>query len=280
MKKTILLILLSSFVTLIITLFLFELKAQKDQLQGDKIEVVNSEILRQTRQLLVNLPKDYDANPDKHYPVLFALDATSHDHDIVNAASVLSAAKVLSDFIIVGIVNENRNVDLTPHYIRKDAESSEMGGGDAFLEFLEKEAIPFIEKNYRTNNYRMISGNSRAGLFAFYSLLENPKLFDAYFCYSPAFWRDEQVIVEKTKAFLTRQNELNEFLYLSLGTAENTKMKDGFDTMVNLLKAKNPAGIRTFHSYTKHANHATNAFYSIPLALKTWDENRGQQPVN
>jgi len=222
----------------------------------------------------VNLPKDYDINLDNRYPILIALDATSHDHDVINAANILNSAELLTDLIIISIINKDRKVDLTPNYMMREENPSEMGQGENFLKFIEKEVIPLIEKKYRTTKYRMISGNSRAGLFAFYTMLEKPGLFDAYFCYSPSFWRNENIIVEKAASFLNQENELNEFLYLSLGSEENDKMKSGFEAMLKVLDMHNSSGIKTFSNYTSNANHGTNAFYSIPYALRIWNEKR------
>ncbi len=63
-----------------------------------------------------------------------------------------------------------------------------MGGGDKFLAFLKNEAIPLIEKTYRTAPYRMLAGHSRGGLLVAYSLLAEPDLFHARFAHSPALW--------------------------------------------------------------------------------------------
>lgn len=214
MKKAILLIFLSSVVTLIITLIVFEVKAQQDQLRADKVEKIDSEILSESRKLLVHLPKDYDSNLDKRYPVLFALDATSHDQDVLNAANVLCSAELLTQMIIVGIINKDRKKDLTPNYIMKEDDPSKIGDGMAFLEFLAKEAIPFFDQHL----------------------------------------------------------DLNRFLYLSLGTEENDKMKMGFEAMINLIEKKDSTGLNAHYFYTQNADHGTNAYYSIPLALRIWNE--------
>ena len=264
--------LLAVFATLIITFSLLEINAQKNQLRADKIEEFHSNILKESRRLLVNLPKDYHSKLDKSYPVLFALDATSHDQHVLNAKNVLCSAGLLTDVIVVGIVNEDRKTDLTPNYIMKDDDPTKLGHGDVFLEFLEKEAIPLIEKNYRTTKYRMISGNSRSGLFAFFAMLEKPYLFEAYFCYSPAFWRNGNLIVKKAEAFFDQNKQLDKFLYLSLGSDENEKMKSGFDSMVNAIKKKDPVGMSMFFNYTENADHGSNAYYSIPRALKIWND--------
>ncbi len=274
MKRTILITLLAVIVTLIATLTAFEIQAQRDQLSADETENIDSKILNGSRKLLVHLPKSYSSDQDKNYPVLYALDATSHDRDVLNAATVLNLAGVLPEVIVVGIVNENRNLDLTPNYIMVGEDPSELGGGDAFLDFLKKEAIPLMEKKYRTSGYRMLSGKSRAGLFTLFAMLEEPNLFNAYFCYSPAFWRNENLIVDKAKTFLAQARQLDQFLYMSLGDQENDKMKMGFDEMVKILEKNDTTDLKFFYHYTANANHQSNAYYSIPPALRKWNDER------
>jgi len=273
MKKLIIVTLITVLITSITLLTIFEIQAQKAQLDADSTEIINSKILGQKRKLLVHLPRDYFKSKNKKYPVLYALDATSHDQDILTASTVLNLAGQIPELIIIGVVNENRKNDLTPHYMPKGEESSNLGNGVDFMSFLENEAIPLIDKNYRTTNYRMISGNSRAGLFTFYCMLENPALFNAYFCYSPAFWRDNNVIARKLEKFL-KEDTTNSFLYLSIGQNENEKMKKGFDKVIEILKLSDSTKSHIYHEYTQNANHGTNAFYSIPRALTIWNEKR------
>lgn len=272
MKKTVLIILISIILTTVAILSILEIKAQRDQLRADEVEIINSKILNESRKLLVHLPKDYNVNTNKRYPVLYALDATSHDKVILNSTHVLSSAKLLPDLIIVGIVNTDRKKDLTPHYINQDDQDSELGKGNLFLNFLENEVIPMIDENYRTTEYKMISGNSRGGLFSFYAMIEKPNLFDAYFCYSPAFWRSENIIAKKFEESLIKKKLTNEFIYLSLGSLENEKMKKGFDEVIEILNKKDSIGFKAFYDFTENANHGTNAYYSIPNALKIWSE--------
>jgi predicted alpha/beta superfamily hydrolase len=271
MKKILLAIFITGILSVLGTLIFFEIKAQRDQLEASSIQIIKSKILGEHRKLLIHLPKGYSKNIDIKYPVIYALDATSHDKDILNASTILSLAGFNPELIIVGIVNENRNLDLTPHYLPQEKESTELGRGNKFLDFLEKEAIPVINKNYRTSDYKMLSGNSRAGLFTFYSMLEKPNYFDAYFCYSPSFWKGENKISEKLQESMIN-GELKNFIYLSIGEDENEKMISGFDKVANIFDQSDIQNAKIYFEYTKNASHGNNAFYSIPGALRIWNK--------
>jgi len=270
MKKLLISSILTGLFSVIIVLIIFECNAQREQLNADHVDVFHSSNLDEERTLLVHLPLDYH-NTDAHFPVIYALDATSHDQDVLRACTILRLAHHFPDVIIVGVVNEDRNKDLTPHYIPVKDDSDALGNGQRFLAFIKDEVIPFINARYRSSGYNMLSGHSRAGLFSFYAMLEEPELFDAHFCYSPAFFRGDQIIAQKLEQFLAT-NKTEPFVFMSLGEEENAKMKNGFDQIVRMLNLNDSSAARFHHEYTPHAHHGTNAFYSIPKALSIWND--------
>ncbi len=268
MKKTLLTILITMIVTAIGVLTIFEIIAQMDQLEADVQEDIDSSILGEKRKLLIHLPSEYD--PTQNYPVMYVLDGTNQDFRIARIAEILNRAEIVQDMIIVGIPNTDRNRDLTPHYILQDTDGEAFGKGDDFLSFLTDEVIPFIESKYPVNQYRMLAGHSRGGLFTYYAYLEQPEIFDALFCFSPALWRDESIILEKTQTFYTSIRKENPFIFMSLGTEENDKMMKAYNAMTNILDDKMIKNV--VHIYTPEANHGNNLFYSTPIALKNWNE--------
>jgi len=241
--------------------------------QGPIRSVIPSAILKEDRTAIVHLPASYHSAGDKRYPVMYVLDGTSQDGPAATALAALAVSGEAPEAIVVGIPNTsgNRSRDYTPPFMRVDPDvaDSKKGGGDQFLLFVEKELIPFIDKQYRTANYRTISGNSRGGLLAMYSLLEKPELFQARFCYSSPFHREENLIVNRTREFLARNGSRKSFLYLTVGADETDKMKAGCESMKSLLQQQTNS-ITWFLEYTPKAVHADNAYLSIPGALKKW----------
>lgn len=72
MKKIIITIIISILFTVSLLFIFMEVKAQRDQLRGGVIEEIDSKILKESRTLLVHLPKDYDLNTAKNHPILIA----------------------------------------------------------------------------------------------------------------------------------------------------------------------------------------------------------------
>lgn len=268
MKKTLLTVLITMVIMMIAGVALLEVIDQMDQQNADVQEEINSDILGEQRTLLIHLPSEYD--PSQKYPVMYVLDGTSQDFRMASIVETLNRAEVVQAMIIVGIPNTDRNRDLTPHYILQDTDGEIFGEGDQFLSFITDEVIPFIESKYPVSQHRMLAGHSRAGLFTFYAYLEQPAVFDALFCFSPAFWRDDSIILEKAEAFYSSIRKESPFIFLSLGTEENDKMRKAYAAMTNFLDGKVIENV--VHTYTPEANHGNNLFYSSPIALKKWGE--------
>jgi len=141
---------------------------------------IYSNVLHEERILLISLPEDYGKS-DKTYPVLFKLDG-----DKENFLQAFSAAFYLFDMtdnapdpIIIGIENTDRNRDMLPDQ-----------KANYFIQFIHTELIPFVDRNYRTNGFRILCGQSLSSLFALYSFLEQPDIFDAYILGSFGFYKE------------------------------------------------------------------------------------------
>jgi predicted alpha/beta superfamily hydrolase len=103
-----------------------------------------------------------------------------------------------------------------------------------------------------------------------YSLLHKPGLFQARFCFSPAFWRDDNMIVSKAADFLSAKDTLHTFIYMSMGEKEVDKMKNGFDSMTRVFKEKAPIELVWCSEYTAHADHQENAQISASIGIGRW----------
>ena len=236
---------------------------------------IHSNILNEEREVIIHLPINYDQK--KKYPVMYVLDGSSQDKHIAGKFDILSSAGYVPETIVVGIPNvsgKGRQRDYTPPYMKMDIDEkdSPLGGGDQFLSFMEKELFTYIEKNYSVSEIRSLAGNSRGGLLVMYSLLYKPDMFKGRFCFSPAFWRDDYLIVKKVSDFLTSNGNLNSFLYLSMGDGENDKMKNGFNEMIKTLSKQQNGKLAWYADFTKNADHTNNAEISASVGIRKWAE--------
>jgi hypothetical protein len=234
---------------------------------------IYSRILNEDRKIIIHLPRNYDKN--KEYLVMYVLDGSTQDKHIANKLDILSTAGYIPETVVVGLPNvsaKGRQRDYTPPYMRMDIDEkdSPLGKADLFLLFMEKELIPFIEKNYSVSKIRSLAGHSRGGLLVMYSLLYKPDMFKGRFCFSPAFWRDDNLIVKKASSFLTENQNMNLFLYMSIGSEENDKMKSGFIEMIKTLNQKENRHLVWYSDIIKNADHQNNPEISASIGIKKW----------
>lgn len=146
--------------------------------------------------LYVALPPDYATSRNK-YPVLYICDGY-WDFTLINGFyGNLIFDRVAPHFIIVGLGYQGagtnaeydvlRRYDYTPAPEGNDPQGERSGHAAEFLGVLEREIIPFVEREYRADpGYRVLSGNSLGGLFSLYTLFARPGLFQAHVAASPA----------------------------------------------------------------------------------------------
>jgi predicted alpha/beta superfamily hydrolase len=92
------------------------------------------------------------------------------------------------------------------------------GGGEAFLQFIAQELIPFVDATFRTQgNDRAVAGLSFGGLFAAYVLLSQPDLFNRYIMISPPFLWDNKAMFKCEEVFSRSHDTLNASVYSAVG---------------------------------------------------------------
>lgn len=232
-----------------------------------------STILGQERDLIVHVPEGHDAT--KRYPVLYVLDGSSQDQPLADTLDRLAADRVVPQTLVVGIPNmsaSNRTFQLVPPFMRTDPANADSpkGTGDRFLEFMEKELIPFISGRFGASETRLFAGNSRGGLLVMYSLIQKPALFAGRFCFSTPFWRENNLVAEQVSQFLRKGTDARSFLYISAGEQETADILRGVDAMADVLRSQAPAGLTWSVERTPGVDHQRNAAVSGVSALKKW----------
>lgn len=180
------------------------------QEQGESIVIgsivkFRSKILGEERKIFVLLPDGYASSAER-YPVLYCL--TQEDGGDIHYASgvtrKMASARIVPKMIVVGLSGVDGMRDLTPTPSKDYGPTS--GGADNFLEHLEKEIIPFIDAQYRTQDLRIFWGHSIVGTLGIYGFLKAPNLFHAYVLSSPYFIYDgnQQYLLKNTESFLKK----------------------------------------------------------------------------
>jgi uncharacterized protein len=185
-----------------------------------------SNILNSEREIIVHVPtKENDDFNNETYPVLFLLDGENlfiKTVGILNHLSSPYGGEKCPEMIIVGITHPDRMKDLLP--VIGKGNSNE----DKFTEFLEKELIPYIDKNYPTQPYRVLVGHSLGGLRTANTLVYHPQIFNSYIALDPSLGHDMNVWSFKTDSLLKNKKFDNRSLFVAMAQT----MPSGMDTSV------------------------------------------------
>ena len=142
--------------------------------------VVRSATLGEDRPVFVSLPPSHGST-SRPYPVMLVLDGEANFEDAVLVASKLASLGHIPEAIVVGIPNstsdpDDRVRDMTPPGLSVSG-SSLNEGGDRFLDFLEKELLPEIDRRYRGGAPRILIGHSSGGIIATYAAATRSNAF-------------------------------------------------------------------------------------------------------
>ena len=246
-----------------------------DKMAGDALpenavaHALHSEVLGGVRELVVSLPESYQREPERRYPVVYVLDGSSHVLHTARSAALMARIGAIPELIVVGLSSGDERVrDYTPPFMRQDVDdpASPHGEGDKFVSFLEAEAVPFIERSYRTAPGRILAGHSRSGLLVYHALTTRPLLFDGWLVHSAPVWREDYVLVNRLGEFL-KANTFESFLYVSVGSEENPNIKGGFERVQLLLNEAQISRSRWRMEVIGGADHQKNAEMAMPLAF-------------
>ncbi len=200
---------------------------------------LHSQILNEDRPLWVYTPPGYDQSTDA-YPVLYLLDGRGHFHHTTGAMQFLAANNRMPEMIVVAIPNTDRTRDLTPPASVADASQfPAAGGADNFLRFIREELQPWVEREFRTQPYRVLVGHSFGGLFAMHTLITHPETFNAYISISPSLWWNAEATVRNGESLFTDHPDLKGSLYMTMGN-EGGRMLAGAWGFARILETSAP----------------------------------------
>lgn len=217
---------------------------------GDEIVLgrkfsIESAVLQESREYLVYVPAQYEDRlfAEVRYPVMYVLDGEEHFTFTAGLVHFMSETNSqIPQQIVVAIVNTDRARDLTPTSSNVDmtgrahAEFATTGGGDRFLQFLERELIPKIEVDYRTAPYRTFVGHSFGGLAVLHSLLTQPGLFRGYIALDPSLWWQDQLMVERVREKPVDVPGPGARVFLALAGHRTTGQSDGSTMIVGNMR--------------------------------------------
>ena len=205
-------------------------------------ETIESSKLGESREIKIQLPRNYDPEGDILYPLVVVLDGDYLFEPFIGNADYHSYWGDMPKSIVVGI-NQAKTRDSDLSYSDETYFPSDEGGSQ-FFEFIGMELISYINDNYLTSDFRIVVGHDQSANYLNYWLFKDKPLFRGYIAFSPDLSPEMSIRLQEKLA----TTEEDTFYYLatadndvkslredilafntSLSTIENSKLHYRFD---------------------------------------------------
>ena len=171
-------------------------------------ESFESEFLNDSRELKIQLPRNYDDNFKKNYPLIIVLDGDYMFEAVSGSVDYLSYWGDIPESIIVGINQIDSRYDDCS--VLDNIDFIPISSSANFFDFISQELIPFFDKNYRTTKFKVAVGQEATANYINYFLLNNKASISGFISISPKFsYNMENYIIKRFDKIKT-----NIFYYL------------------------------------------------------------------
>ena len=159
--------------------------------------------------------------------------------------------------IVIGVANQGGD-DYIKTTTWSDNKDNAYGGANKLQRYLSQELLPIIDKNYRTNSQKALSGYSMGGLFTLYSMMQENTPFNAFLAMSPSAWFDDYSLPKKLEPLL-QANKLTAPLFISVANEEGM----GVNEVVKVLESDVAKSLPWQFKHYQHENHYTTALPAL-----------------
>ena len=227
-------------------------------------ETVNSQKLGEQREIKIQLPRNYEQNSEKRYPVVVVLDGDYLFEPVAGMVDYYSYWKDVPEMIVVGINQDGIRMEDTSY----GENSLPADKGAKFFEFIGMELLASLDQKYRTSNFRMIVGHDFTANFINYYLLKQEPIFKGYINLSP----DLAPEVANWVTDALESSESKKWFYLATSNEDIPALKSGIASFDNQLKGINNKLVSyKFEEFTGES-HYSLVGKAIPSAISSMFE--------
>ena len=217
------------------------------------------------REITIGLPKNYDKNPEKKYPLVIILDGDYLFDPFLGALRYGAYWDDLPETITVGI-SQNKNNERESDSTYGENTGLPIDQGSAFYEFIGLELIPYIQEKYRLAPFKIIAGHDTTAGFLNFYLYKDVPLFDGYISMSPILAKG--MINEIPKRLAVIQKPI--FYYLSTADGDIKKMQTNIRELDSVVSTVSNSKLNYKFNNFKGENHYSMVSISIPKALSSF----------
>jgi predicted alpha/beta superfamily hydrolase len=247
---------------------LAETPAPHVTLSDTEQRTIKSSKIGRSYDLFISLPENYYTSKQS-YPVLYVLDGWHFP-----LMAFIQENNIYSERmppVIMVNIGQSPAKDETTLRIRDFSPAAitnipGSGGGPAFLDFLEHELMPFIDRTYRTKpSDRGLLGHSLGGEFALYALEQRPGLFQRIVAVSPAMPEGSAIFTEARRALSSLPVSIR--LELSVGSDDELGFAKSTTAFARLLDELKPKGLDYRFTLYPGENHNSVRLVAFPAGL-------------
>jgi hypothetical protein len=168
----------------------------------------------------------------------------------------------MPESIVVGIKQEGKRYD---DCMYSEQNSLPIETGATFFEFIGMELIPYLNNNFKTEDFRVAVGHGETANFIDYYLLKDVPLFQAYISMSPDLApKMGQYLTDRFKTFQTKI-----FYYLATSSNDTPAIKEGAESLNKTISAlENKNLLYNFDNFEGPTHYSLPA-HAIPKALES-----------
>jgi predicted alpha/beta superfamily hydrolase len=197
-----------------------------------KTQNFESKILQQYRNIKIYVPKSYEQDSTKVYPLAVVLDAQDLFDIYVANSKLLARKQEAPEQIIVGIPQlESRTEDCA----YDKGTSLPVGFSKDFKDFIDLELLPNIDDTYRLSPFKVIVGRSLTANFINYFFIDDQPIFNAFINLNPSYADGMASFVRNKIPNLS----IPTYYYMSSGSFNSEEKQKRINGMYSLIKTYN-----------------------------------------
>lgn len=220
----------------------------------------DSERLGESRELKIQLPRNYNPEEKSQYPLIIVLDGDYLFEPFAGNADYQAYWGEMPKAVVVG-VNQRNSRDKDLFYDKEIYFPAHEGA--SFFEFIGMELIPYIESKYNVSNFRIVAGHDLSANFINYYLFKDHPIFRAFILLSPDLAPEMGVRIQERLSTI----KTDTFYYVATADNDIGDLKEKIGAHNALMGAlSNPKVHYRFDDF-QDADHYSLVGLGIPKAL-------------
>ena len=236
---------------------------ETDSIRNNTIyDKIYSDKLSTEREITIQLPRDYNLDEEKRYPVFIVFDGDYLFEIVSGNVDYMSFWGDIPEAIVVGINQIDSRYNDTS--VVDNINFTPISSTAKFFEFVSQELIPYINKNYRTTNFRVAVGHERTANFINFFLIKKVPIMNGYIAVSPKY-------TKKMKEYLAQyliSSSQNIYYYLSTSNEDFQSISGDVLDFNQRLDSLNNENIHYKFQNLVIPSHYTLPAYTIPYSIE------------